>query len=223
MKNIHSEIRRVKMSDSVDKEMHALRERAVVCVDCGLSTTRTKVVFGEGNPRAKLVLVGEGPGEKDDSMGRPFVGPSGFLLDEVLIENKVYRSDVWLTNIIKCRAASMEGSRLKNRPPHVDEIRACHKWLEGELGLIKPTAILCLGSPAASVLIHKSFKMKDEMGKWFTDTPHAPFVMATYNPAYILRQEGEAYEEARRALSWAIAQSKEKCEKEGDMPKMTLF
>ena len=212
-----------KVDDSIDKEMQTLREKALVCVDCNLSESRNKVVFGEGSPRAKLVLVGEGPGEKDDGLGRPFSGPSGFLLDEVMMENKLHRSDVWLTNIIRCRAATMEGSRLKNRPPRVSEIKACHKWLEGELGLIKPTVLLCLGSPAANVLIHKSFKMKKEMGVWFTDSAYAPFAMAIYNPAYVLRQKGKDYEEARLALSQAIAEAKEKCESGGDQPRMTLF
>ena len=206
------------MEGSVEKEMQALREKALVCINCDLSTSRNKVVFSEGSPRARLVMVGEGPGEKDDGIGRPFSGPSGFLLDEVMIENKLHRSDVWLTNIIKCRAATMEGTRLKNRPPRVGEIKACHKWLEGELNLIKPVVILCLGSPAAKALIHKGFKMKDELGKWFTDTAFAPFAMATYNPAYVLRQDGGDYEEARGALSGAIAEAVQKSESQGDQP-----
>ena len=183
----------------VFEKMEALKAQAVVCTDCGLAETRLNVVFGNGDPTSKLVIVAEGPSATDEHTLIPFSGPSGILLDEVLHANDLDRDEIWITNVIRCRAAVREGHVVKNRPPKAGEIRACSKWLDGELTLISPSVILCMGSPAANTLIHKSFRMTEERGQWFTDTLYAPFVLATYNPAFVLRQEGEAYKHARQA------------------------
>jgi len=170
------------------------------CPRCELSETRTHVVFGEGNVNTPLVLVGEGPGETEDATGRPFVGRAGKLLDEVLAENGMKRQHVYISNVLKCRAALMEDGRLKNRPPRVEEAAACRAWLDTQLGIIQPMVILCLGSPAANALIHPNFAITRERGQWFTNSPYAPWIMAALHPAYILRQHGAGYDEARASL-----------------------
>ena len=207
----------------VFEKMEALKARAVVCTDCGLAETRLNVVFGNGDPTSKLVIVAEGPSATDEQTLIPFSGPSGVLLDEVLHANDLDRDEIWITNVIRCRAAVREGSVTKNRPPKAGEIRACSKWLDGELTLISPSVIVCMGSPAANTLIHKGFRMTEERGRWFTDTLYAPFVLATYNPAFVLRQEGEAYTRARQALIDDVAEAKRKLSEAPDSPKLTLF
>jgi DNA polymerase len=207
----------------VFEKMEALKSQAVVCTDCGLAETRLNVVFGNGDPTSKLVIVAEGPSATDEHTLIPFSGPSGVLLDEVLHANDLDRDEIWITNVIRCRAAVREGSMIKNRPPKAGEIRACSKWLDGELTLISPSVILCMGSPAANTLIHKGFRMTEERGRWFTDTLYAPFVLATYNPAFVLRQEGEAYARARQAVIDDVAEAKRKLSEAPESPKLTLF
>ena len=207
----------------VFEKMEALKAQAVVCTDCGLAETRLNVVFGNGDPTSKLAIVAEGPSATDEHTLLPFSGPSGVLLDEVLHANDFDRDDIWITNVIRCRAAVRDGRVIKNRPPKAGEIKACSKWLDGELTLINPSVIICMGSPAANTLIHKGFRMTEERGRWFTDTLYAPFVLATYNPAFVLRQEGEAYTRARQAVIDDIAEAKRKLSEAPDSPKLTLF
>lgn len=193
-----------------EARMAQVRERALVCVRCPLAQTRTKVVFGEGNVASPLVFVGEGPGETEDATGRPFVGRAGKLLDEVLRENGMTRSHVYICNIVKCRAASFEEGRWKNRPPRVEEVEACREWLRAQLRIIQPIVIVCLGAPAANEIIHKNFRMTQERGRWFTTSPFAPWTMAAFHPAYVLRLHGSSYEAARAALSGDIADARRK-------------
>ena len=197
-------------------------ELASVCVACNLSKTRAHVVFGEGNPEAPLMLIGEGPGQNEDSTGRPFVGRSGVLLDQCLNENGIKRKHVYLCNVLRCRACVLEAGRLKNRPPTPEETRACAPWLEQTIEIVQPLVILCLGAPAASAIIHKGFKMTQERGQWF-ESKMARYVMAAYHPAYILRLEGEAYEAARRDFINDIAAARQKVIEARREPKMTLF
>ena len=207
----------------VFEKMEALKAQAVVCTDCGLAETRLNVVFGNGDPTSKLVIVAEGPSATDEHTLIPFSGPSGVLLDEVLHANDLDRDEIWITNVIRCRAAVRDGRVIKNRPPKAGEIKACSKWLDGELTLISPSVIICMGSPAANTLIHKGFRMTEERGRWFTDTLYAPFVLATFNPAFVLRQEGEAYTRARQAVIEDVAEAKRKLSEAPDSPKLTLF
>ena len=207
----------------VFEKMEALKAQAVVCTDCGLAETRLNVVFGNGDPTSKLVIVAEGPSATDEHTLIPFSGPSGVLLDEVLHANDLDRDEIWITNVIRCRAAVRDGRVIKNRPPKAGEIKACSKWLDGELTLISPSVIICMGSPAANTLIHKGFRMTEERGRWFTDTLYAPFVLATYNPAFVLRQEGEAYTRARQSVIDDVAEAKRKLSEAPDSPKLTLF
>ena len=192
-----------------EARMQQISAHCCVCEACGLAETRTQVVFGEGNARSPLVIVGEGPGEQEDATGRPFVGRAGALLDKALRENGIARQHVWITNVLKCRACVVEGRRVANRPPRIDEVEACHTWLEQEIGTISPRVILCLGGPAASWVIHPDFKITRERGKWFP-TKWAQAAMATLHPAYVLRQEGAAYDEARATLVRDIGEAKSK-------------
>jgi DNA polymerase len=187
------------------------KKRVFACKDCPLWETRTNVVIGDGNIDAKIVLVGEGPGENEDLQGRPFVGRAGKLLEEVLLENGLTREEVWITNIIRCRATIREEGSVRNRPPRPQEVQACKKWLEEELSIVKPKVIVCLGAPSAEVIIHKGFRMTEERGRWFKSV-YAPFAIATYHPAYVLRQPGRAFDELRWMLSEDIAEARRRAE-----------
>lgn len=213
------------MEKTIKEKMNSLRDRASACMECEeLVKTRIQVVFGTGNPEARLVFVGEAPGETEDYGGMPFIGRAGKLLDQILEENGLSRKDIWITNIVKCRPTKTSPSgRLDNRPPKVSEIKACRKWLDEELSIISPVVIVCVGGPSASVIIHKGFKMTEERGTWFTESPYAPYTIAVYHPAYVLRLEGDSHDHARETLSADIAEAKKKCLDEKDQPRMTLF
>lgn len=197
-------------------------ERASLCVACDLARTRTNVVFGEGNPDAPLMLIGEGPGQNEDATGRPFVGRAGVLLDQCLRENGMTRKHVYICNVVRCRACIIEAGRVKNRPPTPDEIKACSPWLEQTIGIVQPLVILCLGAPSANTIIHKGFKMMQERGQWF-ESKYARHAMAALHPAYILRQQGEEYEAARRSLVADIGAARQKVIEARREPKLTLF
>ncbi len=197
-------------------------EQASICTACDLAKTRTHVVFGEGNPEAPLMLIGEGPGQNEDATGRPFVGRSGVLLDECLRENGITRKHIYICNVVRCRACVVEAGRLKNRPPTPIETQACSTWLDQTIQIVQPLVILCLGAPAASAMIHKGFRMMQERGQWF-ESRYVRHAMAALHPAYILRQEGEAYEAARRSLVTDIASVRQKVIEAKKEPKMTLF
>ncbi len=145
------------------------------------------MVFGEGNPRAPLVLVGEGPGENEDATGRPFVGRAGQLLDKALLENGLTREHVYICNTVKCRACDWTTGKPVNRAPTNEETDSCRQWLLPQLSLIAPKVILCVGAPSAKNLIKKDFKITQERGKFF-QTDLAKCILACLHPAYILRQ-----------------------------------
>lgn len=190
--------------------LEALKAECLQCQACPLAKTRTKVVFDDGNPNAPLVIIGEGPGENEDRTGVPFVGRAGKLLDRVLLENALSRRWVYICNTVKCRACEITEGRARNRAPLPAELVACRPYLERQLELIRPVVILCLGGPAASTIIHKDFRMTQERGRWFTDSPFAPWVMASWHPAYVLRQGGEAYARSRGELVADIDQCRKK-------------
>jgi DNA polymerase len=207
---------------SKTERLAVVAARAATCVACDLAKTRTNVVFGEGNPEAPLMLIGEGPGQNEDATGRPFVGRSGVLLDQCLRENGITRKHIYLCNVVRCRACILEAGRLKNRPPTPEETKACSSWLEQTIEIVQPLVILCLGAPSASAIIHKGFKMMQERGQWF-ESKYTRYAMAALHPAYILRLQGEAYEAARRSLVGDIASARQKVIEARREPKMTLF
>ena len=211
------------LSSDKGARIEALRAAAADCTRCDLANGRTNVVFGVGNPNAPLVIIGEGPGENEDKTGEPFVGRAGILLDEVLRECKMLRKHVFITNVVRCRPTKMEAGRLQNRPPTADEANTCiANWLEPTLATIEPLVILCLGAPAASAIIHKNFKMTQERGTFF-DTKYARYAIAGLHPAYILRQQGEAYDAARATLVADVEAARVKVIEARKEPPKTLF
>lgn len=159
------------------------------CLRCELHRTRTHAVPGEGDPAARLMLVGEGPGKSEDELGRPFVGKSGELLDAILEVAEISRESVFITNIVKCRSADIMGGRLHNRPPSRGETGACRPFLVRQVKIIQPRVILCLGASAAKGVIDPHFNITEQRGKWFAG-PFGSRIMATYHPAFILRRGG---------------------------------
>ncbi len=173
---------------AVEERLAELIEQSRTCVGCSLSERRRNVVFGEGNPRSPLVLVGEGPGDNEDATGRPFVGKAGQLLDKALAANGLSREHVYICNTVKCRAADWSTGKPVNRAPLPEETLACRQWLIPQLGAIAPKVILCIGAPSAKNLIRKDFKITAERGKYFP-CEFAKTAIATLHPAYILRNQ----------------------------------
>lgn len=165
-----------------------LRAQAITCTACDLSERRTNVVFGEGNPRSPLVLVGEGPGDNEDKTGRPFVGKAGQLLDKALADAGLSRDDVYICNTVKCRAADWSTGKPQNRPPTEEETQTCRQWLLPQLSIIAPKVILCVGAPSAKNLIKKNFAITKERGQYFP-CDYAKTAIATLHPSYILRNQ----------------------------------
>ena len=200
-----------------------MAEQASACPACDLSETRTKVVFGDGSPDSPLMLIGEGPGANEDATGLPFVGRAGKLLDECLREAGMLRKHIYITNVVKCRPTLIEGAVVKNRPPRADEVGVCVPlWLEKQIAVMQPSVILCLGAPSANAIIHKNFKMTQERGQWF-ESKYARHAIAALHPAYILRQQGEAFDLARQTLIDDLAAARDKAKSAKDEPKTTLF
>jgi DNA polymerase len=191
--------------ESREERLEELARQVAVCTRCDLALNRTNTVFGSGDPHSPLMLVGEGPGENEDATGLPFVGRAGKLLDDILAAVDLTRQDVYLTNIVKCRAAVEEGGRLKNRQPRTGEIRACNPYLQGQMEAIKPKIILCLGGPAAKTVIDKDFRITKDRGKWY-EIDGGVKAMATFHPAYVLRQRGEDLQNTKR-LVWKDIQN----------------
>lgn len=148
------------------------------CHRCKLCEKRTHIVFGEGNPNARLMFVGEGPGEQEDLQGRPFVGRAGQLLDKIIEAMGLKRSDVFIANVVKCRPPN-------NRLPEPDEVSACKPFLLKQIEVIKPEIIVALGSTALKCLFRPDVQITKMRGK-FTDF-NGVKLMPTYHPAYLLR------------------------------------
>lgn len=153
---------------------------------CDLVCGSSNLVWGEGNLSAGLALVGEAPGQTEDRMRKPFVGRAGKLLDAELALAAISRSEIYITNVVKCRPVVVKNGRESNRAPNTREVLAWQDILMRELELISPRVILCLGAIAASQLIHPGFRMNLERGKVF-DGPFGSLVIATFHPSYVLR------------------------------------
>jgi len=173
------------------KSLKQLREDARACQDCPLWANATQTVFGAGDPHARVMLVGEQPGDEEDKRGLPFVGPAGRLLDKALEAAEIDRDDLYVTNAVKHFKWQLRGKRRLHKTPAQREIDACHQWLEGEIAAVKPHVIVCLGSTAAKAVISKDFKVSMQRGA-FVKSPLAPYVFATLHPSALLRvQEDE--------------------------------
>ena len=171
-----------------------LRAAAAGCTACPLYRTGTQTVFGEGLAAARAVFVGEQPGDSEDKIGRPFVGPAGKLLDRALEEAGIDRKLVYVTNVVKHFKWTARGKRRLHEKPNAREIAACRPWLEAELAVVHPEVLVCLGATAAQALLGRSFKVTQMRGE-ILQHEAARSVMATVHPSSILRQRDE---EARR-------------------------
>ena len=164
----------------------ALRSAAATCRACPLWERATQTVFGEGAPHAELVLVGEQPGHEEDLAGRPFEGPAGRLLDRALEAAGIDRRRAYVTNVVKHFKWEPRGKRRIHEKPNAREIAACRPWLDAELGVIRPTVLVCLGATAAQALLGRTFRVSVQRGD-FVPSPLAPYVMATVHPSSVLR------------------------------------
>jgi uracil-DNA glycosylase len=160
------------------------------CRACPLWKTGTQTVFGEGSAEAKVMFVGEQPGNDEDLAGRPFVGPAGKFLDKVLEEVGIDRDEVYVTNVVKHFKWEPVGKRRIHKKPNSREIAACRPWLEAELDVVKPAVLVCLGATAAQALLGKEFRVSQQRGQLIESTL-AQFVMATVHPSSILRAPDE--------------------------------
>ena len=166
--------------------MAQLRESAAGCTGCDLYKCATQTVFGEGAGRASIMLVGEQPGDQEDLVGRPFVGPAGKILDKALAEAGIVRRDLYVTNAVKHFKWEPQGKRRKHKKPTATEIAACRPWLEAEIEVVKPRMIVCLGVTAAQAVFGKAVRLNEMRGRpWSTSI--APIVFVTVHPSAVLR------------------------------------
>jgi DNA polymerase len=163
-----------------------LRVAAAGCTACDLYKLGTQTVFGEGAAHARVIFVGEQPGDKEDLAGKPFVGPAGRILDAALEAAGIDRREVYVTNAVKHFKWEPRGKRRIHKKPNQLEILACRPWLEAEVAVLKPEVIVCLGATAAQSLLGRAFRVTERRGERI---PHqlAPFVVATVHPSSILR------------------------------------
>jgi uracil-DNA glycosylase len=165
-----------------------LRQAAARCKACDLWKNATQTVFGEGASKAKIMFVGEQPGDQEDRAGHPFVGPAGKLLNEALAEAGIDRTKVYVTNVVKHFkwTPSERGKRRIHKKPRYSEIQACRPWLDAELRVVRPEILVCLGATAAQSLLGRTFSVNRQRGQ-LVESSLAPYVTATVHPSSILR------------------------------------
>ena len=168
------------------KSIQKLSAKARSCHNCDLWRNATQTVFGEGRASARIMFIGEQPGNQEDLEGKPFVGPAGALLDKLLVQAGIDRKKVYVTNVVKHFKFEPRGKRRIHKKPNGAEIAACRPWLDAEIAAIQPKAIVCLGATAAQALLGKSFRVTASHGK-FIGSPLASHVLATVHPSSILR------------------------------------
>lgn len=186
-----------------ERRTELLAAAAVVadaCRKCAIGYERRNNVYGEGDPRAQLMVVGEGPGETEDELGRPFVGRAGQLLDRMLAAIALPREQVYICNTVKCRPTIPGPNGLRNRPPDLQETENCRSFLEEQIAVVAPRVILALGSPAAKWFLGQNFQITRMRGRWYIGPGDTP-LMVTFHPAYILRQTGGQIDGVKR-LVW---------------------
>jgi len=170
------------------------------CRRCEIGSIRQHSVYGEGDPCAALMVVGEGPGETEDKLGRPFVGRAGELLERMLLAIGLPRANVFIANTVKCRPTYDDGVRLRNRAPTPAEMANCRPYLDEQIAIVQPRAILALGAPSAKSFLGPAFSITRQRGQWFEGPAGIP-LLATFHPAYILRMTGGELGAAKR-LVW---------------------
>ncbi len=172
----------------------SLRRDAAGCHNCPLWENATQTVFGEGSAGARIVLVGEQPGDVEDREGHPFIGPAGRILDQALDEAGIPRSATYVTNAVKHFKWEPRGKRRLHKTPAQREIEACYQWLEGEIAAIRPALVVCLGATAAKAMLGPRFRITQGRGQVQT-RDGLPDVLATYHPSYLLRLKDRPGEE----------------------------
>jgi uracil-DNA glycosylase family protein len=182
------------------KSLESLRSAAAACRGCHLWRGATQTVFGEGLKRSRVMLVGEQPGDKEDRAGRPFVGPAGRELNRALEGAGIARDEAYLTNVVKHFKFEERGGRRIHQTPKRFEIDACMPWLQEELKVIKPEALVLLGATAAKALLGSSFRLTRHRGE-LLDSDLADIVTATVHPSAILRGPPEERQQQREALA----------------------
>jgi DNA polymerase len=182
------------------RSLRALREAAADCRGCPLWEDATQTVFGEGPRKAKLMLVGEQPGDREDIEGEPFVGPAGRVLEEALAAARIERGDVYLTNAVKHFKWRPQGKRRLHQTPRVGEVNACRPWLEAELEAVRPVGLLALGATAGRALFGPKVRVGKDRGR-LLESPLARFAALTLHPSAILRlRDHDEREEAQATL-----------------------
>ncbi|HWT89066.1 MAG TPA: uracil-DNA glycosylase [Candidatus Angelobacter sp.] len=172
-----------------------IRENLGECTRCKLHKTRKNIVFGDGNPKAQLVFVGEGPGADEDAQGLPFVGRAGKLLTQMIEAMGLQRKDVYICNVVKCRPP-------ENRQPEKDEVTECSPFLLRQIDTIAPKVIVCLGSTAAQTVLQTNRGISHFRGEWLEFRGRK--LMATYHPAYLLRNpaaKGEVWKDLQKVMA----------------------
>ena len=170
--------------------LERLREAAASSTACELHRGTTQTVFGEGLPRARIMLVGEQPGDREDIEGHPFVGPAGRILDQGLVDAGIDRRDAYVTNVVKHFRFQERGRRRIHQKPGREHIVACRAWLDAELEQVKPEALVCLGATAAQALYGSQFRVSRQRGER-VESDLAPLATATVHPSSILRAEDD--------------------------------
>jgi uracil-DNA glycosylase family protein len=178
--------------------LKALEEASRGCRGCELYKDATQTVFGQGRPSAKLMLVGEQPGDKEDKEGEPFVGPAGRLLDKALEEAGIERSEAYVTNAVKHFKWRPRGNRRLHQTPRAGEIEACKPWLQAEVRAVRPQAVLAMGATAARSLFGPKVKVTKDRGRPL-ESPLAPLAAVTIHPSAILRLRDHDEREAELA------------------------
>lgn len=179
-----------------------LQTVAAECKACHLWENTTQTVFGEGKSTSTVMFIGEQPGDKEDLSGHPFVGPAGALLDKALVEAGIDRTKVYVTNVVKHFKWEPRGKRRIHKKPNGAEIAACRPWLEAEIAVVKPEAIVCLGSTAAQAVISPKFRVSVQRAQ-FVESSLAPLVTATVHPSSILRATSDEarHQETQRFIA----------------------
>ena len=181
------------------RTLPALRRAVDACRACPLYLGATQGVFGEGPAPARLMMVGEQPGDREDLAGRPFVGSAGRMLDRMLAEAGLERDEIYLTNAVKHFKFEQRGKRRIHKKPNVSEVQACFPWLEVELAKVRPEMVVCLGATATRALLGREASVERDRGKVFT-TERLAWVMPTYHPSALVRAPDRVRERNRVAF-----------------------
>ena len=188
--------------------LKTLREAASHCRACPLWKTGTKTVFGEGLKRARLMLIGEQPGDREDIEGHPFVGPAGRVLDSALDQAKIERGDAYVTNVVKHFKWKPKGKRRIHQAPRAEEIKACAPWLEAELDVVDPEVLVCLGATAVKAVIGSKARVLKDHGK-FLESRLGRTAVPTLHPSAILRADPDDRDDAMAILVGDLSRVRE--------------